>query len=97
MTAAGWEFLKRKNWARLSLSALNALFLFGMLWAAIYYFAWVHSFTAMITPEIVAQAGTTDPSMFLWLGGALGFLLMIAPLVWMAWYFHSDNVRGCFE
>ena len=92
-TWASWAFLKRKNWGRLALALLNWLMTaaVGLMMASSFYLI---KLVRQVPPEDLQAAGLAPAIPFV-LGGMLVFctILLIAPLVWMGWYFHSETVR----
>lgn len=98
MTWAGWMFLKRKDWARLTLSALNGfgiVFLIWSAWATVSYFN--NLAVAMNFPEMVEAGLVEDIPGMVKNVVRICTILLLAPLIWMAWYFHSPKLLTYME
>lgn len=93
----GWEFLKRQNWARLGLSAINLITIIGIIWAGqVMWFSFQSIAESLSLQSLIEQGMMQDipsmVSMFL----ILSTIAMIAPLLWLSWYLHSEKVKNYF-
>lgn len=96
MNIASWKFLKRVNWGRLALSFFNALTGVGCMGMVVFMWGSFQANMATLAAEgIDPQMLSVASKIFVGIFG-LCALLMIVPLIWMGWYFHSKPVREFF-
>ncbi|OVE77799.1 hypothetical protein BVX98_01885 [bacterium F11] len=95
---ASWFFLIRKNIGRLVLSVFNVVSMLGLVAAAHYIVAFFQHMSNTLGIPALVEAGLVKdiPLILTWtVWGST--ILMILPLFWMAWYFHSPAVCGYFN
>jgi len=98
MTWVSWAFLKRKNWARLVLSGINGIFIVGIIWGAVFVFKFLQGVYEKYDVYDMVEAGfIADYPHFFSLGIGFSVVLLLLPMIWMAWYFHRPKVRDYFN
>jgi len=93
-----WKFLAGQNWARLALSTYNGLtglMVIGSFWGSLSLFNNIMNGEGVqeTIASIQMQSFPMYVRVFLW--GSM--VLMVLPVAWMGWYFHSPKVREYCE
>lgn len=98
MSLFSWFFLKRKNWARLALSAVNLVTLILMLWGIYLFNEYLNRVWISFGMADLVQAGAVGNIPLIANLILLVFtILCVAPLIWMGWYFHQRRIREYFK
>lgn len=93
-TVAAWKFLKRQEWARWVLMGINYAFI-GL--TLVVYFGTVRFMNYMLSMVMKWRTEGVELVSYFHPLGLLILVLLIAPLIAMAWYFHWKPVRFYFK
>jgi hypothetical protein len=96
-TWASWAFLQRKNWGRLVLAVMNWMVTAVVALMMAGAFILVRQLRFVSLEDLSAAGLGSGFLIFMNIFIFVSTLILLAPLGWMGWYFHSFKVRRYFE